>query len=99
MKMSAGSHTRQSRKALNYDESMTATPRRCRLAAGLLLVLVALTACAQPGGGPAEPATSSTTISQAPSPTRPDAVPSSPSDDEDEDVYISALTAELFYEV
>jgi predicted Zn-dependent protease len=60
---------------------------------------MALTACAQAGGGPAAPATTSPTISQATSPTPPDAAAASQSDDEDEDVYVSALTAELFYEV
>ncbi len=56
---------------------MTATPRRCQLAAALSLILSALTACAQPEQVPlvaARPA-------------------------EDRPVHVSALTAELFYEV
>ncbi len=98
------------KKAFNYDDSMTEKPRRCRLATALSLVLLALTACAQPGGTAPAASPQTTDPTEAASPAKPPPTTAEPAAAEpvaaeptasaaDDQPTHSALTAELFFEV
>ncbi|VWX57276.1 Tetratricopeptide repeat-containing protein [Burkholderiales bacterium 8X] len=89
---------------MDYYGSMTFSPRRSRLAAAAFLALLALAAEAQPGmPAPAEPTSPAPIIKPAAPPATPSApttpAATQPEPGADSQGKVSALTAELFYEI